>query len=273
MTDDTAPLIVLGAGQRCGSTLVQRLLCSHPRVLIWGEHVGQLRTVLTATQRLRLWSQTNGVAGRNELAAHGYQGFIANLSPDVDIINRAGASFVETLFAEPAADSGRPIWGFKEVRYRLDDVLLLRDLFPHLRVIQLVRDPRDVLRSLDEWERHGGWSRINTETSLRHWLDVARSFSAAATDTHLRSFILPVRYEDLVRFSSAWARAIAEHCCLEADHFDESVFNRWIHTAGERGRRPRRLREWSDLPESLRELINTEDVQSVAATYGYDLAL
>lgn len=169
MTDDTAPLIVLGAGQRCGSTLVQRLLCSHPRVLIWGEHVGQLRTVLTATQRLRLWSQTNGVAGRNELAAHGYQGFIANLSPDVDIINRAGASFVETLFAEPAADSGRPIWGFKEVRYRLDDVLLLRDLFPHLRVIQLVRDPRDVLRSLDEWERHGGWSRINTETlSLIH---------------------------------------------------------------------------------------------------------
>ncbi|MFY9919726.1 MAG: sulfotransferase, partial [Mycobacterium sp.] len=81
MTDDTAPLLVLGAGQRCGSTLVQRLLCSHPRVRIWGEHVGQLRQVLAATARLRLWSETNGMAGRKELADSGYQGFIANLTP------------------------------------------------------------------------------------------------------------------------------------------------------------------------------------------------
>ena len=59
------PLLVLAAGQRCGSTLVQRLLCSHPRVRVWGEHVGQLRQVLTARQRLNLWSEANGMAGRN----------------------------------------------------------------------------------------------------------------------------------------------------------------------------------------------------------------
>ena len=134
MTDptcvDTAPLLVLAAGQRCGSTLVQRLLCSHPRVRIWGEHVGQLRQVLTARQRLRLWTETNGMAGRNELAASGYHGFIANLTPERSDIDKACAAFIETLFAARHASEGRPFWGFKEVRYGLPDVLLLRELFP-----------------------------------------------------------------------------------------------------------------------------------------------
>jgi hypothetical protein len=272
MTDDTAPLLVLAAGQRCGSTLIQRLLCSHPRVLIWGEHVGQLRQVLIASQRLRLWTETNGMAGRNELAANGYQGFIANLTPERSVIDDACFTFIETLFAKPAREVGRPIWGFKEVCYGLSDVLLLREFFPRLRVVQLVRDPRDVLRSLDEWERSGGWSRVDTDVALRHWLRVARSFVATATDPHLRSFILPIRYEDLVHFSHAWTKAIAEHCNLEADLLDQSVFDQWVHTAGTRGRADRQLREWSDLPAPLRAIVDDEDLQMVASTYGYDLA-
>jgi hypothetical protein len=271
MTDDTAPLLVLAAGQRCGSTLVQRLLCSHPRVRIWGEHVGQLGPVLTAVRRLRLWSDSNGMAGRNELAASGYQGFIANLTPKRSDIDNACVAFIETLFAEPARDEGRPIWGFKETRYSLPDVLLLRELFPQLRVVQLVRDPRDVLRSLDEWERGPGWSRVNTERSLRHWLSAAGSFLATSTDPHLRSFILPVRYEDLVHFSQGWTMAIAEHCSLELGLLDKSVFDQRVHTAGPHGRADRQLREWSDLPASLRALIDDEELLMVASSYGYDL--
>lgn len=264
-------MLVLGAGQRCGSTLVQRLLCSHPRVRIWGEHVGQLRQVLTAGQRLRLWTETSGMAGRNELAANGYQGFIANLTPERSDIDRACVSFIETLFAKPAREAGRPVWGFKEVRYGLPDVLLLRELFPHLRVVVVVRDPRDVLCSLDEWERSGGWSRVDTERSLRQWLNVAGSFVATGTGPHLRGFVLPVRYEDLVHFSQWWTNAVAEHCNLEADLLDTSVFDRRVHTAGPRGRADRQLRQWSDLPASLRAFVDDEELQMVAATYGYDL--
>lgn len=271
MTEDTAPLLVLAAGQRCGSTLVQRLLCSHPQVRIWGEHVGQLHNVLAVGQRLRLWTETSGMSGRSELAASGYQGFIANLTPERSDIDKACVAYIETLFAKPAYDAGRPIWGFKEVRYGLPDVLLLRELFPQLRAVQVVRDPRDVLRSLDEWERRG-WSRVNTELSLRHWLDVAGSFVATACDPHLRSFILPVRYEDLIHFSQWWTKAIAAHCNLDVDLLDESVFEQRVHTAGPRGRADRQLREWSDLPESLRELIDSEDVRLVASMYGYDLS-
>ncbi|AEV72101.1 hypothetical protein MycrhN_1485 [Mycolicibacterium rhodesiae NBB3] len=272
LTADTAPLLVLAAGQRCGSTLVQRLLSSHPRVRIWGEHAGQLRQVLTARQRLLRWSETGGMAGRSELKSHGHQGFIANVMPERNHIDEAVLSFVEALFAVPARDEGRPVWGFKEVRYGLPDVLLLRELFPALRVVLVVRDPRDVLRSLDEWENLGGWNRARTDESLRNWHRVAGSFVGSDTDEHLRSFILRVRYEDLIRFSQAWLVAIADHCRLDAGLLDGGVFEQRVHTAGARGRADRRLREWSELPTSLRSLVDDEDLQMVASTYGYDLS-
>lgn len=273
ITADTAPLLVLAAGQRCGSTLVQRLLSSHPRVRIWGEHVGALRQMLTARQRLRLWSDSNGMAGRRELESAGHHGFIANLTPESGQVDEACVAFIETLFAAPAREEGRPVWGFKEVRYGLPDVLLLRDLFPKLRVVLVVRDPRDVLRSLDEWETLGGWDRGKTEESLHNWHRVAGSFVGSDTDSHLSSFILRVRYEDLVRFSQAWTTAIAEHCGLAPDLLDSSVFDQRVHTAGPRGRSERPLREWSELPASLRALVDDDDLRMVALTYGYDLGI
>ncbi|MGH3969002.1 MAG: sulfotransferase family protein [Mycobacterium sp.] len=271
MTGETAPLLVLAAGQRCGSTLVQRLLCSHPDVMIWGEHAGQLRPVLAAMQRLRFWTDNDATIARDELDTSGYQGFIANLTPERLHIDNACRAFVETMFATPALALGKPIWGFKEVRYGLSDALLLRELFPRLRVIQIVRDPRDVLRSLEDWEGHPGWTRRNTEAGLRHWLAVARSFIGADTNPELRSLVLTVRYEDLVIDTGRWSAAIAQHCDLDEKSFDHSVFDKRIHTPGSYGRFERTLHEWSELPASLRALADDEETQLVAAAYGYYL--
>lgn len=268
--EHTAPLLVLAAGQRCGSTLIQRLLCSHPLVAVWGEHAGQLRPVLAAAQRLLRWTESSGMAGRDEFAAHGYHGFIANMTPERQHIDAACVAFVESLFAVPAREVGRSIWGFKEIHYQLADVLLLRRLFPRLRVIQVVRDPRDVLRSLDEWERSGGWTRTRTEQSVRQWLEVAGSFAAVADEPELRGFILPVRYEDLIPFHHGWTVAIAQHCRLDPALLDESVFDERVHTAGPRGRIDREVREWSALPHSLRALLDNDEVRMVASVYGYD---
>lgn len=272
MTGDAAPLLVLAAGQRCGSTLVQRLLCSHPGVMIWGEHAGQLRPILAAMQRLRFWSDNDATIARDELAGSGYQGFIANLTPDRSHIDGACRAFVETMFATPAARAGKPIWGFKEVRYGLSEALLLQELFPRLRVIQIVRDPRDVLRSLEDWEGHPGWTRRNTEAGLQHWLAVARSFIGIDTNPELRRLILTVRYEDLVIDTRRWSVAIAEHCGLEEESFDRSVFDKRVHTPGSYGRFKRVLHEWAELPASLRALADDEEVQMVASAYGYDLS-
>ena len=271
MKDGATPLVVLAAGQRCGSTLVQRLLCSHPEVMIWGEHDGQLRQVLAAVERLRFWADEDSVAARNELATSGYQGFIANLTPERSHIDDACRAFIETLFAKPALALDRPIWGFKEVRYRLQDALLLQGLFPRLRVIQIVRDPRDVLRSLDNWEGHPDWTRRNTEEALRYWLQVSDSFISSDADCDLRKLILTVRYEDLITDTHGWSAEIANHCELDEKSFDHTVFANRIHTDVSYGEADRELRQWSELPASLRSLIDDEEIHRVALAYGYDL--
>jgi hypothetical protein len=271
VTGQAAPLLVLAAGQRCGSTLVQRLLCSHPGVMIWGEHDGQLRAVLGTLNTLRIWADYDGATARDELAASGYQGFIANLTPERRFVDEACRAFIETLFAKPAFAVGRPIWGFKEVRYGLSDALQLRELFPRLRVIQIVRDPRDVLRSLDYWENHTGWTRRNTEAALAHWLTVARSFIGSSADPNLRSVILAIRYEDLIADTRRWSTAIAEHCELDEESFDQTVFDKQVHAYKGFGHVDRQLREWSELPASLRTLADDEEIHLVASAYGYDI--
>lgn len=261
------PVLVLAAGQRCGSTLIQRLLSSHPQVLIWGEHAGQLRPVLAAGDRLHRWAADFGELGRLGYARSGHQSFMANMTPEPEHIDEAVRAFVEALFAKPAERSGRPVWGFKEVRYGLAEAEAVQRLFPRCRVLHIVRDPRDVLRSLDVWERAGGWPRSDTEVVVDDWARVAASFWCAEPPP----WVLRVRYEDLVAEPGRWGARIAEHCELDPDRFDTAVFGRRIHGAGLRGQARRDLRDWQQLPADLRALLDNDEIRTVGKACGYHL--
>jgi hypothetical protein len=263
-----APLLVLAAGQRCGSTLIQRLLSSHPQVLIWGEHAGQLRQLLAVGERLRAWTADYGDPGRLGFARAGYQSFMANMTPEAGRIEQATRAYLDQLFAQPAAELGKPIWGFKEVRYGLAEASAVHQLFPDCRVLHIVRDPRDVLRSLDVWERAGGWPRSDTEVVVADWKRVAASFWTGQTE--LPEWLLRVRYEDLVADPTHWSARIAEHCGLQAELFDVAVFDRRIHGAGLRGQARREIRSWADLPDSLRGLLDP-DALLIGKACGYQL--
>jgi hypothetical protein len=265
---ERTPLLVLAAGQRCGSTLIQRLLSSHPQVLIWGEHAGQLRQLLAIGDRLRAWTSDFGDPGRLGFARSGYQSFMANMTPEADRIDQATTAYLEQLFARPAHELGRPIWGFKEVRYGLVEATALRQLFPDCRVVHIVRDPRDVLRSLDVWDRAGGWPRSDTELVVADWKRVAASFWTAEVEPE--PWVLRVRYEDLVADPALWCARIGEHCGLDPDLFDDAVFERRIHGAGLRGLVRREIRDWAELPADLRELVD-EDVRLIGKACGYQL--
>ena len=264
---EVRPVLVLAAGQRCGSTLIQRLLSSHPEVLIWGEHAGQLRELLRIGDRLHRWAADFGELGRLGYARAGHQSFMANMTPTADHIDDAVRAFIQALFGKPAEDAGRPVWGFKEVRYALPEATAIQRLFPQCRVVHIVRDPRDVLRSLDVWERTAGWPRSDTEVVVSDWARVAASFWSEPVP----SWVLRLRYEDLLADPARWRARIAEHCALDADRFDTAVFDRRIHGAGLRGQARRDIRDWAELPEDLRGLLADDTIRLVGKACGYDL--
>jgi len=266
-TTAATPILVLGAGHRCGSTLIQRLLTSHPDVMIWGEHYGQLQGLLEIHGKLREWADTLGRRARDLYQGDGYQSFMANLMPDTEHVDDAVRVFVRRLFEDPALAMGRPVWGFKEVRYGRPEVEGLARLFPGLRAIFVIRDPRDALRSLDEWERQGTWSRALTTYAVDCWHRAAETFQSGGPADE--NPVLRLRYEDVVADPRGTATAVAEHTGLDETRFDATVFDRRV-AGGPAGVR-RVLRDWADLPADLRALLDSDRTRHLAAGYGYRL--
>ena len=263
-----APVLVLASGQRCGSTLIQRLLTSHKGLMIWGEHGGHLSSLLEMTDILKRWEQYVAAPARAEFEQGGHASWMANVLPGRDAVIAAARAYVLTLFGKPAAAMGRPRWGFKEVRFGFEEASAFRELFPALRVIHVTRDPRDVLVSLDSWERNEAieWPREYTQLAVDNWARVNNSFQAAGP----LDWVLSVRYEDLTAHRDAFVADVARLLDTKPRRFDMSVFERRIAGAGA-GDRPQ-LRSFEELPEDLRALLGADEVRSAADAYRYPIA-
>lgn len=265
------PLLVLGSGQRSGSTLLQRLLSSHPDVLIWGEHGGKIGELLAAAEGLLAWSDGYGRDARAELDWNGYQGWLANMSPDRERVVAALRRFFHVLYAEPATALGRPIWGLKEVRYGLVEARRLYRAFPDLAVVLLVRDPRDMLRSLYEWECHSGgkWTRSQTRLAVQHWRRVAADWLADPAPA--LPPVLRLRYEDVVAEPASACEMLGIHTGLDADGFDIALFATRLGIDDGPTEPRANPPPWPELPADLRGLLDPPEIQSLARGCGYDL--
>lgn len=260
-----SPVLVLGSGQRCGSTLVQRLLGSHPEIMVWGEQGGALRGLLSMQRALEHWDAQLAAPARAAYDADGVDGWIANLLPGGEALRDAARAYLLTLFQAPAAERGKPRWGFKEVRFGSREAGEIRRLFPGVRVIHITRDPRDVLVSLDGWERAGSdWRREYTHVAVGDWVKVNESFREAGPC----DWVLSCRYEDVLAAPGDFVRAVADLLDTEPGRFDLSVFDRRVRDYGDSRAR---LRRWDDLPQELHALLDDPQVRAQAAAYGYDL--
>ena len=259
--------MVLASGQRCGSTLIQRLLNSHQDVLLWGEHGGLLGSLFSLKERLDGWDDTLADQAREEFAARAYDGWIANLLPGRDAIEGATRSYLLELFARPVLQLGRSRWGFKEVRYGVSMARAMRELFPRTCVVHVTRDPREVLRSLDWWERCGKITRQGTGDAIRNWCKVNEELLPLRS----ASWVLSVRYEDVVADPAAFTNRLSKFVGLQTDDFDTSVFDHRIHSDGPEGRMSRRLTRFTDLDPALRRLIADPELLEIACAYGYRL--
>lgn len=200
--DAIAPIFLLSAGWRSGSTLLQRLVMSDKRVLIWGEPYDECGPIQAMADTLKAfrpgWPP----------AEYYYDGtppgqltgsWIANLFPARDALWRAHRAFHDTLFDAPATQSGAGRWGIKEVRLGIEHARYLRWLYPNARFVLLYRNPLDAYRS---YCRYG-----------RSWYDIFPDrpvFTPTAFGTHWRRLMegyvegaeaigaMLLRYEDLI---------------------------------------------------------------------------
>jgi hypothetical protein len=265
---EPGPIAIFASGHRCGSTLVQRLLNSHPEVRIWGEHWGLVNGLLELGSKWRWWGeQSFATDSREALVQDGTAAWMPNLMPGGDPSVEAVRAFLHTMFARPAEAEGRSRWGFKEVRYGAPTARMLREVYPGLRVLHLTRSPASVLASLDAWEQEGLFSRADTQRAIGFW----RSINESMLELRGEPWVLAVRYEDVVADPPGFVRRLSEFTGLDAARLDLGVFAQRVHGPGARGREWRRTRSLEELDGSLQGLIADPAIVRLAGEYGYEL--
>ena len=199
-----APIFLLATGWRAGSTLLQRIVVTDPRVLLWGEPFGDLALPSRIAEMVSHISQLYSLKERfiqdrvtsTEMATS----WIASLYPPGDDFRLALRGLFDRWLGEPARQRGFARWGLKEVRLGATEASLLHWLYPQAKFVILSRHPYDCYRSLAD----SGWNhvyyqrpevRVDSAAGFaRHWNRLAAGWSELPPGFPC----LHIKYEDLI---------------------------------------------------------------------------
>lgn len=213
------PVFVVGC-PRSGTTLLQVMLHSHPRIAIPPE----TRFVVQAYRNRERYGDLREAANRRAMAEwitgdKGTRFSDLGLDPaEVVEVVAAGAptvgTVVGTVLQRYAARFGKPRWGDKRPAYWRDLDVILR-LFPEAQIVHLVRDGRACVASLLRmpWWQGGFYGAVAT---WRLALGRCRSFGRRLGPASY----LELHYEDLVTEPRA---VLAELCAFLGERFDEAM--------------------------------------------------
>lgn len=199
-----SPIFLLSTGWRAGSTLLQRIMVTEPRLLLWGEPLGEMTIVsriaemmsgFISSRNLQLWKDQPDPSSSGLATC-----WIAILYPHRNAIRLALRSFFDQWLRDPARERGFVRWGFKEVRLGATEASLLHWLYPNAKFVIISRHPYDCYRSLADayWDqvyyRYPDVCIDSAASFARHWNRLAISWSHLPVGFPA----VHVKYEDLI---------------------------------------------------------------------------
>ena len=211
-----APVIVTSPTTRCGTTLVQRLLCASDNGFIYGEEIGaQFRTLagLFAVQ-IRA-CDANGAAMDDAFAlalAGGLKDWRPGLTPPSQVVLNAWTQAfyqLPTTLAAFGKGVGRPIWGFKWPGCPADTARTFMTLMPRTKVVYVLRNVVDALKSAKA--RLFVLDAEGAAAFCAEWARNVTGFMAMADDPR----VMLLRYEDLIEDREAGLAALAAFTGVE----------------------------------------------------------
>ena len=217
--DGESPIFLLSAGWRAGSTLLQRLIMSDAKVLLWGEPFDECGIIQAMAHTLKAfrsgWPPKDYYFSGSKPASGDW---VANFFPVPDYLQRGHRAFFEKTFAEPAKLAGAERWGIKEVRLNVEHAHYLRWVFPNAKFLFLYRNPLDAYQSYCRYGRswYDTWpdKPVFTPTTFgRHWRELTAGFLRDAA----RLNGLLIRYEDLINGTPELLARIERHLDVRLD--------------------------------------------------------
>ncbi len=228
------PLFITSPSIRCGTTLLQRLLCSSRRALIYGEPCAAdleiyLNLYVLKTREYSVRKQMQAMGLRDVLEGKTDE-WLIDLMPDIEsyLAALAQATFAGLAYCRTyALEDGRPVWGVKYPGWKPSTIKLLRDFMPQSRFIYIYRDLIACLKSAKA--QHLLRSMSEVKDFCRAWQE---SLIYMLGRTHDPAVLL-VNYAELIGEREHVLAQIARFTRL--NDLDASTLDRKINTwvAGE----------------------------------------
>lgn len=217
MADSDRPIFVLGCA-RSGTTLLQAMLHSHPRIAIPPEN----RFVIPAYRRRLRFGDLREPANRKAVAqlvmerGRGFGDFgLDPLETERQIVAGPATlgSALGIVLRAYAERFDRPRWGDKRPFYHSFIPQLLR-LFPDAQIVHLVRDPRDCVASLKRMP----WWKLDSFHAVSAW---ANSVDRVGRASRARPGVVTrVQYERLVADPESELRTL---CAALGEDYDPAM--------------------------------------------------
>jgi hypothetical protein len=216
------PYVFVTGCTRSGTTLLQRMLDSHPQLAVSNDTHVVPRTVMRSNPDPQLPLTDDLVEQVVRFERFDHFGVDPETARGLAATADTFVDFVRALLEEFARSRGKPYAGEKDPEY-VRGLPLLHRLFPSARSVQIVRDGRDVTLSTLDWVtpkrflgRMALWREEPVATCALYW---RRQVAEGQRGRHEvgADRCLEIRYEELVRAPEVVMRSIADFLDLRFD--------------------------------------------------------